>query len=37
MERNRTGDAGRAKNILQEIVRKNAEGTKIAKEWLNKW
>jgi tetratricopeptide (TPR) repeat protein len=37
MERNRTGDAGRAKNILQEIVRKNAEGTKIAKEWLHKW
>jgi tetratricopeptide (TPR) repeat protein len=37
MERNQSGDAAKAKQLLQEIVESDSEGKETAQEWLRKW
>lgn len=37
LQRNAQGDKDKAKLLLEKVVRENEEGSKQAKEWLDKW
>jgi tetratricopeptide (TPR) repeat protein len=37
MERNQSGDAAKAKQLLQQVVQNDLEGKETAQEWLRKW
>ena len=37
MDRNQSGDAAKAKQLLQQIVQNDGEGKETAQEWLRKW
>ena len=37
MERNQSGDAANAKQLLQQVVQNDQEGKETAQEWLRKW
>jgi tetratricopeptide (TPR) repeat protein len=36
MERNRTDDAAKAKQLLEQVVQNDLEGKEVAEEWLKK-